>query len=274
MYLMGGLPTGCASYSPRRVIGPSTGCAITCFSITITSRGVDTLFTDSPVGSWKRVFFSPSCLAFAFIPADQLRGRQLHRAPERGHRAVVRTHQRRVQQIAVRQRHPLQQPRLRAVLGHLDVGLVDRRQPFQLQPLVHDDQHRRQLRDRGDRALVIGVVREHRRARLVEHQRRGRLHVWLASLDRRRPAARRRPACASSLLALRFPAANAGVSPATSATTTAAVVVNSAIRRKKSGITTSRVIEEAAPRANSHLAQPCPTSGVAHAAPASSRAST
>ena len=84
MYLMGGLPTGCASYSPRRVIGPSTGCAITCFSITITSRGVDTLFTESPVGSWKRVFFSPSCLAFAFIPATSCAGVSFTARPSAG----------------------------------------------------------------------------------------------------------------------------------------------------------------------------------------------
>ena len=66
-YLIGGLPTGCASYSARRVIGPSTGWAITCFNIAITSRGVDMLLTDKPVGSRNRVFFSPSSLAFAFI---------------------------------------------------------------------------------------------------------------------------------------------------------------------------------------------------------------
>ena len=50
-------------------IGPSTGWAITAFSIVITSRGVETFPVDSPVGSWEAGRLSPRWRAWAFIAA-------------------------------------------------------------------------------------------------------------------------------------------------------------------------------------------------------------
>ena len=123
------------------------------------SRGVETFSVESPVGSWKRVFFRPSASHLGGHGRRQLRGRQLDRAPQRRDGAVVRAHQRRVQQIAVRQRHPLEQARARAAPGDLDVALGDGRQALQLEPVLHDRQRRRQLGDRGDGPFLVGVAR-------------------------------------------------------------------------------------------------------------------
>ena len=169
---MGGLPTGCASYSPALRDRPQHRVR------DHRLQHHDRLARRRHVGERQPRRLVEARVLEAELPRlrvhrrRQLRRRQLHRAPQRRDRAVVRSHHRRVQQIAVRQRHPLQQARLRAALGDLGVVLVDGRQPLQLEPLVHHHQHRRQLRDRRDGAFLVGVAREDDLARLVEHQRR------------------------------------------------------------------------------------------------------
>ena len=61
----------------------------------------------------------PSSLALAFIAADELVRVEPDGAPERRHGAVVRRHQRRVQQIAIGERQADRQPRARAAEGDL-----------------------------------------------------------------------------------------------------------------------------------------------------------
>ena len=136
--------------------------------------------------------------------------------------------------------------------GHLDVGLVDRREPVELEPVVDHGQRRRQLRDRGDRPFVVGVAHVHLPAVLVDHQRRractfGRPPRSTATCRSRaglrqfRPfffafPRRERGAC--------HPPAARGRWPSSSRTAQSG--------ERDSGITTSRVIEDKArPRANS-----------------------
>ena len=96
---------------------------------------------------------------------------------------------------------PSKQARARPALRHLDVVLVDRRQPLELDPLLGHHQRRRQLGDRGDGPLLVGVLARTPRApprRSPAPPAPGR---WGARRAWRPPAARaRRRACVASAL--------------------------------------------------------------------------
>ena len=94
----------------------------------------------------------------------------------------------------------------------------------------------------------VGIVREHLRAAVVDHQRRARLDVRLAALDRgHQPLRRHRPSCASPPWPLPGLALAGRVRRRRIARDQEArhIAVQSAIRPKKRGITTIRVIEDA-----------------------------
>ena len=107
----------------------------------------------------------------------QLRRGQLHRATERRDGAVVRAHQRGVQQIAVGERQPLEQPRARPPFATSTSFLLIVESPSSSTPFSATTSVAASFEIEAIGRSLSAILGEDRAAPFVDHQRRLRLNV-------------------------------------------------------------------------------------------------